>query len=41
MDMDTDMAIEICMVNEIDMSTDNCMDIDLGKGVGTDMHTHV
>ena len=41
MDMDTDMAIEIGMVNEMDMSTDNGMDIGLGKGVGTDMHTHM
>ena len=39
--MDMDMAIEIGMVNEMDMSTDNGMDIDLGKGVGTDMHTHM
>ena len=35
------MVIEIVLVCEIDMSTDNGMDIDLGKGLGTDMHMHM
>ena len=41
MDTDVDMVIKIGMVIEIDMRTDNGMDIDLGKVMGTDMHMHM
>ena len=38
MDTDMYMVIEIGMVVEIDMGTDNGVDIELDKGMGTDMH---